>query len=49
MDCTALPLVTFKDTVHSNRADVVYHRVRLLLYASGIPIIGRGNTAPMQH
>ncbi len=36
MNCTALPLVTFKDTVHSNRADVVYHRVRLLLYASGI-------------
>jgi hypothetical protein len=49
MNYTALPLVTFKRTVHSHRADVVYHRVRLLLYASGIPIIGRVNTAPMQH
>jgi prepilin-type N-terminal cleavage/methylation domain-containing protein len=39
MNCTATPLVTFKDTVHSDRTDVVYHRVRLLLYASGIPTV----------
>jgi hypothetical protein len=41
MNCTAPPLVTLKDTVQSNWTDVVDDKVRLLLYATGIPTAGR--------
>jgi hypothetical protein len=43
MICTAPPLVTLKDTVQSNWADVVDNKVRVLLYVSGIPTAGRND------
>jgi hypothetical protein len=55
MNCTAPPLVTLKDTVQSNWTDVVDDKVRLLLYATGIPTrVARieeasGLLRPMQH
>jgi hypothetical protein len=41
----APPLVTFKDTVRSEWTEVVDNKERLLLYAGGIPIVGRNDRA----